>query len=57
MSFYGNVFYELADSLARILVKNSGQNNNAFITPGQDIEVPVIGLNGKMILDSGNKWI
>lgn len=57
MSFYGNVFYELADSLSRIMVKNSGKSSSAFIAPGEDIEVPVIGLNGKMVLDSGNKWI
>lgn len=39
------------------MVKNSGQNSDSFITSGEDVEVPVIGLNGKMILDSGNKWI
>lgn len=58
MSFYGNVLYELTNAFAKIIVKNSGRNSSTTISSSsENIEVPAIGLGGRFILDSGNKWI
>lgn len=57
MSFYGNVFYELTNAFATIAIKNSGKSLKSFINPGQDIELPAAGLEGKVSIDTGNKWI
>lgn len=58
MSFYGNILYELTNAFAEIVVKNSGRNSSTTISPSsENVEVPAIGLGGRFILDSGNKWI
>ena len=57
MSFYGNVFYELTNAFATIAIKNSGKSLKSFINPGQDTELPAAGLEGKVSIDTGNKWI
>ena len=57
MSFYGNVFYELTNAFATIAIKNSGKSLKSFISPGQDTELPAAGLEGKVSIDTGNKWI
>lgn len=58
MSFYGNILYELTNAFAEIIVNNSGRNNSTTISPSSEtVEVPAIGLGGRFILDSGNKWI
>lgn len=58
MSFYGNILYELTNAFAEIIVKNSGRNSSTTISPSsENVEVPAIGLGGRFILDSGNKWI
>ena len=58
MSFYGNILYELTNAFAEIVVKNSGRNSATTISPSSDASViPAIGLGGRFILDSGNKWI
>lgn len=57
MSFYGNVFYELTNAFATIAIKNSGKSLKSFIDPGQNTELPAAGLEGKVSIDTGNKWI
>ena len=57
MSFYGNVFYELTNAFATIAIKNSGKSLKSFISPGQDTALPAAGLEGKVSIDTGNKWI
>ena len=58
MSFYGNILYELTNAFAEIVVNNSGRNSSATISPSSTtVEVPAVGLGGRFVLDSGNKWI
>lgn len=58
MSFYGNILYELTNAFAEIVVKNNGKDSAVTISPSsENIEVPAIGVGGRFILDSGNKWI
>lgn len=58
MSFYGNILYELTNAFSRVLIQNNGTDKKDFITPStESVEIPAIGLGGKLELDTGNKWI
>ena len=58
MSFYGSVYYQLIDTFHKLVVKNRGRENKAFITPNADVfESQAIGRKGVISLDSGNRWI
>lgn len=58
MSFYGNILYELTNAFSRVLIQNNGKGKKDFITPStESVEIPAIGLGGKLELDTGNKWI
>jgi hypothetical protein len=32
MSFYGSIYYQATDAIAKIIIKNSGLNNKGFLT-------------------------
>lgn len=58
MSFYGNVFYGVADAFASLFIKNNGRYQDRFISPNTEpVEIPAVGLGGYFNIDSGNKWI
>ena len=58
MSFYGNIFYGVADAFASLFIKNTGRFQDIFaVTEGNPIEIPAIGKGSHFSLDSGNKWI
>lgn len=58
MSFYGNIFYGVADAFASLFIKNTGRFQDIFaVTENNPIEIPAIGKGSHFSLDSGNKWI
>lgn len=58
MSFYGNVFYGVADAFASLFIKNTGRFQDIFaVTKENSVEIPAIGKGSHFSLDSGNKWI
>ena len=57
MSFYGNRIYQLTNAFGKFLIKNSGLDVEAFITPGGDYEANAEGLKAAYTFDTGNKWI
>ena len=57
MSFYGQVVYELTNAFSSLIVKNSGKLVSDFPESLDDSSVSAIGLESKIKLDSGNKWI
>lgn len=59
MSFYGSVYYQLVDTFYKVVAKNTGKDNLAFIVPNKDAELPnqAVGRKGVIELDSGNRWI
>lgn len=59
MGFYGNVFYQIANSFGRFNIKNSGLSSEqqpSSIKPG-GTPTTAIGLDATYNFDSGNKWI
>ena len=59
MGFYGNVFYQIANSFGRFNIKNSGLSSEqqpSSIKPN-GTPTTAIGLDATYNFDSGNKWI
>ena len=59
MGFYGNVFYQIANSFGKFNIKNSGLSSEqqpASIKPN-GTPTTAIGLDATYNFDSGNKWI
>ena len=58
MSFYGSVYYQLVDTLYKIVAKNSAARNfGPAEYPTEDLETQAIGRKGILSLNAGNKWI
>lgn len=59
MSFYGSIYYQATDAIAKIIVKNSGLNNQEFLgTELPDfVQLDADGRSSELRLDSGNRWI
>ena len=57
MSFYGNVFYELTNAFASMIIKNSGKTGKSFIETPENATIEAVGLNSKFSLDTGNRWL
>ena len=59
MSFYGSIYYQATDAIAKIIIKNSGLNNQEFL--GTDlpefVQLNADGRSSELRLDSGNRWI
>lgn len=57
MSFYGSIYYQVAQSFAKILFKNSGVNNLNFLSKTSTGELEADSRTGVFTIDSGNRWI
>ena len=59
MGFYGNVFYQIANSFGKFNIKNSGLSSEQQPTSIKPNGTPTtaIGLDATYNFDSGNKWI
>lgn len=57
MSFYGSMYYQVAQSFAKILFKNSGLNKTTFLTNPGNGELEADSRTGVFTIDSGNRWI
>lgn len=59
MSFYGSIYYQATDAIAKIIIKNSGINNKEFLTGDlpEFIQLDADGRSSELRLDSGNRWI
>lgn len=57
MSFYGSIYYQVAQSFAKILFKNSGITNIGFLAKPSNGEIEADGRTGVFSIDSGNRWI
>lgn len=58
MGFYGRVFYQLANSFGKFIVKNSGLTKTDFpsVVPSETTTT-AIGLDSAYHFDTGNRWI
>lgn len=61
MSFYGNSYQYLAETFARIILKNSGIDNSEFTTLSSKelgpLNISATEVDSGLTIDSGNKWI
>ena len=57
MSFYGSMYYQVAQSFAKILFKNSGLNNFNFLSNPSNGDLEADSRTGVFSIDSGNRWI
>ena len=61
MSFYGTVYYQIANAFASFYINNSGKvNNTSFIDSSEvtnNLEIAADGRDGFVTFDSGNRWI
>ena len=61
MSFYGNSYQYLAETFARIILKNTGINNPEFTTllPNEvgPINISATEVDSGLAINSGNQWI
>lgn len=59
MGFYGNIFYQIANSFGKFIIKNSGLVKEEFPTsvPTEGTPTTAIGLDATYNFDSGNRWI
>ena len=57
MSFYGSIYYQVAQSFAKILFKNSGLNKLTFLSNPSNGELEADSRTGVFTIDSGNRWI
>lgn len=58
MSFYGSIYYQVAQSFAKILFKNSGWDSKQFLTnKPSNGSLEADSRTGVFGIDSGNRWI
>ena len=59
MSFYGSIYYQATDAIAKIIIKNSGLNQKNFLTTDLPdfVQLDADGRSSELRLDSGNRWI
>lgn len=59
MSFYGSIYYQATDAIAKVIIKNSGLNNKGFLTKELPnfVQLDADGRSSELRLDSGNRWI
>lgn len=58
MSFYGSIYYQVAQSFAKILFKNSGWDSKQFLSNKPvNGSVEADSRTGVFGIDSGNRWI
>lgn len=57
MSFYGSIYYQATNAIAKIMIKNSGADIKTEATDLEDVEIDADGRAGVLVLDSGNRWI
>lgn len=59
MSFYGSVYYQATDAIAKIIIRNSGLLDTKFFENEipEFVQIDADGRASELKLDSGNRWI
>lgn len=59
MSFYGSVYYQATDAIAKIIIQNSGLTAKDFVAEELPsfVQIDADGRASELKLDSGNRWI
>lgn len=60
MSFYGSIYYQAGEAIAKVLIENAGKNSVNFYDEAlveDEVEISANGRKGTFGLSRGNRWI